>query len=195
MPTIIPLNKGFWAVVDDDDMELVTGIKWRVWEGQGQRYACATMRIDGRRKNVAMHRFILGAGPSDRIDHWDGDGLNNQRDNFRYVTRGQNKSNSHKRALASSPLKGVRKNGLRWRAQISAREFFETKPWFIGDFETETDAGLAYDAVARIVFGKFARVNFPRPGEQGAVPGIEADPSRSRFNRTDTASPLDGAEA
>jgi hypothetical protein len=45
-----------------------------------------------------MHRMILGLKPGDGVhtDHWDGNGLNNQRANLRQGSRSQNMRNTWK---------------------------------------------------------------------------------------------------
>jgi hypothetical protein len=48
------------------------------------------------------------------------------------------------------------------------------KTSFIGSFLVEEDAAHAYDAKARQLHGEFACVNFPLPGERGALKVAEA---------------------
>lgn len=174
MPVQVPLTQGISCAIDSEDADLVLQHRWQLWERGPHRYARSHIRIGDRRRGTAMHRFILDAPPEKSVDHIDGDGLNNQRSNLRLVSKGQNRSNSIKRREASSEFKGVYKFGMKWASQISSRERWPSGPWRIGLFDTAVDAALAYDAVARILFGEYARVNFPRNGEHPAAIGEDA---------------------
>jgi len=115
-----------------------------------------------RKTTIRMHRFILSAKAGDLVDHRDGDGLNNQKVNLRLATTAQNGRNQRRRADNRSGFKGVKANGSKWMARIRANN----QRIFIGNFSTKEDAARAYDAVARLLFGEFARLNFPRPGDK-----------------------------
>lgn len=165
MAVYIPLTRGGVAVVDDEDAALVSQHKWQLWERGPYRYAMTHVRKNGKNTGLSMHRLIMGEPAGQLIDHIDGDGLNNRRStNLRVATRRQNRANSFKRRAASSSYKGVYKFGGSWRAQIAAVGL-PTNPWYIGSFDTAHDAAQAYDAVARILFGAHARLNYPRAGE------------------------------
>lgn len=169
MAVSIPLTKGAVTLVDEADVDVVARYQWQLNTHRNSRYAIASIRIDGRRRTVGLHRLIMNAVAGQSVDHIDGDGLNNTRANLRLVSRGQNRANSIKHKLATSVFKGVYAYGKRFRAQISSRNIRPLGgPWFIGDFDTQHDAAKAYDACARILFGEHARLNFPRPGERGA---------------------------
>jgi len=158
---LIPLTHGYYAKVDDADYVLLSGFSWHyIISGRASTgYARTTMAVDGKKKKVRMHRFILGE-PANLVDHRDGDGLNNQRHNLREATRGQNKMNSRK-----STLKGVRfrPTNQKWEARITLNKVVMQ----IGQFSSETLAAFAYDRKARELFGEFACPNF-HPDCEGA---------------------------
>jgi hypothetical protein len=95
-------------------------------------------------------------------------GLNNQRDNLRICTPAQNRSNT-KKSHGSSQFKGVsRKAASHWVAYIKVNQ----KTKYLGTFQDEVAAALAYDAAARQHFGEFALCNFPP--KKPCVPCIPA---------------------
>ena len=161
--TWIPLTQGLFALVDEADVELVSGYTWhakRASEARGW-YAIASGR--GLRR-LRMHRLLLDE-PTGDVDHINGNGLDNRRSNLRPADRSHNLANSRKRADTSSRFKGVyfcRANG-RWAAEAT-----KGKKQFLGYHDAEEDAARAYDAAARRLFGEFASLNFPLAGEQGA---------------------------
>lgn len=103
-----------------------------------------------------MHRLIFSLKwtPTTEIDHKNGNGLDNRRENLRIATRSQNAANRFKRG-GSSKFKGVCIAGKRWKAGIRQ----DGKSYHLGTFDTEEEAALAYNASATIRFGEFARLN------------------------------------
>lgn len=151
----IPLTRGMFALVDDADFELVNQFKWCAHKCRNTFYAARNVILpDGRSITQHMHRFLL-TGVS-RIDHEDGNGLNNQRDNLRPATASQNGANRLKAVGEHSSLfKGVywHKDSGKWMARI--------KTIFLGKFKNEIDAAFAYDRAAKRHFGEFVKLNFP----------------------------------
>lgn len=118
-------------------------------------------------RTTSMHRIISRrmAGrvlaQSEKTDHINRNGLDNQRNNLRLVTHSQNLANMVKqRGKRSSIYKGVdfRKDDGVYRARIRRLE----RIYYLGNFVSELDAAMAYDAAARHLFGEFACLNFPK---------------------------------
>lgn len=149
----IPLNKGLFAVVDDEDFEMVACKRWWVHKDpkSGRMYAVGK---DGR-KHIQMHRFILNH-TQEHTDHADGNGLNNTRGNIRPATRAQNGQN-RKLQKHSAPYKGVHKTQYNGKFTASIR--VNKKKVHLGTFEDPKDAAMAYDRAAMRHFGEFARTN------------------------------------
>lgn len=153
----IPLTQGMVAIVDDEDYDELSKYKWWV-EKHGKHiiryYARRKTYVDGHRINEFMHRTIMGQAG---IDHKNGNGLDNRRENLRVATQSQNMANRKSQADSESPYKGVRKFKLRWRAYIKP----EGKPINLGCFDTAEEAARAYDWAAKRIYGEFALLNFP----------------------------------
>jgi hypothetical protein len=162
MPTItIPLTQGQVTVIDADDLNIVAPHKWYAvllgaHNGRTGSFYAAT-KMD--RRMILLHRLLMGATDARRVDHVDGDTLNNQRDNLRFATAGQNKSNSRPHWNNRSGFKGVYRRGkyLRWSAQVRHNDHL----YDLGSHSSPEEAARAYDAKARELFGEFARCNFP----------------------------------
>lgn len=155
----VELTNGQTAVIDAADVPLVHHRLWQAKFRCGIWYAVSS-------KEGPMHRTIMGLAegesPEVFIDHIDGNGLNNCRDNLRTCENRENLRNSKKRTVAGrkplSRFKGVTKcSGQRgWRAQIM-RDGVKVN---LGNYATEEMAARVYDMAAREYFGKFARTNF-----------------------------------
>jgi hypothetical protein len=158
----IPLTQGKFAVVDPEDFQKLNAHKWFVKKsGNNIFYAIRAMRrVNGRKKNISMHRQIMGATPPGLvIDHKDSNGLNNTKENLRIVTSAQNIYNNRKTAKkTSSKYKGVcyKKQKNKYCATIGHHGHRK----FLGYFENETDAAKTYDQAAKKLFGQFAKLNF-----------------------------------
>lgn len=157
----IPLSRGMYALVDKADAELVAPFRWFVTKRRANWYAYR--QIPGGRME-GMHQLLTGWALTDHIN---GDGLDNRRANLRQASHAQNSRNRRKESGTSSIYKGVtwNKKGRRWMARIRVASKFH----HLGSFLVEADAARAYDAAAREHFGEFAALNFPLPGERGAL--------------------------
>jgi len=166
----IRLTQGKVALVDDEDFDAVSKFKWyaqREHKSTDLWYARGKVRMpNGKSKLVLMHRFILGALHGQRTDHWDRNGLNNQRDNLRIATATQNGGNRKPNAgpNRSSRYKGVGnlyRGAHSWQAKIVVGG----QQKYLGVFLTEEDAARAYNKAALDIFGEFARLNVIGGGE------------------------------
>lgn len=155
----IPLTQGKVAIVDAADYEWL--IQWK-WHIENQGHICYAVRClwlgNNKSTTIKMHREILGAKPGSTVDHRDGDGLNNTRENLRICTQAENVRNKRMRSDNTSGYKGVwwRKNRSRWTATIDVDG---VRTW-LGSFLTAEDAARAYDAAAKELHGEFAKLNF-----------------------------------
>lgn len=151
----IPLTQGKVALVDDADYEWLVQWKWYARKGRRTWYAIRGIN----KKHLSMHRELLGATTGSVVDHKDGNGLNNQRDNIRLATYTQNRANSPKSRVNTSGYKGViwQKRGSRWRCVI----YWQRRNIHIGMFSDKIEAAKAYDEAAKKYHGEFASLNFP----------------------------------
>lgn len=143
------------VLVDDTDAELVSRYTWFSAKRRNTFYARAWDGGYKTGKMVYMHRLLTGSVGI--VDHRNGNGLDNRRDNLRVATNSQNMANQRK-TRGSSQYKGVclnKRNG-KWKAQIQK----DGNNVFIGDaFPTELEAAMAYNATAHRLFGEFAALN------------------------------------
>jgi hypothetical protein len=157
----IPLSQGKYAVIDDNDYQLVSKHKWYTKNCTRIFYARTNLHIGRNRRSILyMHRLIMDAPKEMQVDHIDNDGLNNQRKNLRICTVAENTRNSRKHSQNKSGYKGV------WFNNACGPE----KPWVsaitlngkaihIGVFSSPEEAALAYNKKALELFGEFASLN------------------------------------
>jgi hypothetical protein len=141
----IPLTKGQVAFVDDEFAHLLNW-KWCALKSDTSYYAVRAFRPEPNKKSLLrMHHCIVGFPlNNNEVDHIDGNGLNNQRNNLRIVTHRKNGQNRKELRLntKSSTYTGVTWNSTKQRyiAQISIGK----KRIHIGTFINEEDAHKAY---------------------------------------------------
>jgi hypothetical protein len=164
----IYLTRGKYAIVSPEDFEEVNRHKWRAINNHNETfYAVRMTYTGGRKKQIMMHREIMKLPPFDSaqgrkgfvVDHGDGDGLNNTRDNLSIVTAAENSYNRRKCInVCSSKYKGVsrEKKSNKWRAIIN----YKGQPIRLGWFDNEIDAAKAYDEAAKKYYGEYAFLNF-----------------------------------
>lgn len=159
---LIPLTKGFYAIVDDEDYQELMKHKWYANKEGKTYYAVRNVRIDDAHQTaILMHRQIMNAQAGQQIDHRNHRGYDNRRANIRLCTHSQNCFNMQPRS-GSSCYKGVswNKQMRKWTAQIKCNK----KNSYLGYFDDEREAALAYDVAAKECFGDFAYLNFPELG-------------------------------
>ena len=168
----IDLGQGYFAKVDDDVFEKINNKKWYVLKREKHTsYAVCKVKTDNGWINLSMHTLIMGLKKGKEIDHIDGDGLNNQKDNLRFCTRSEN--NRNRKPYGKSKYKGVviytqkrkytKQNGEvslyisepRFRAQINVNG----KIVFLGQFKTEKEAAEAYNKAAKENYGENTQLN------------------------------------
>lgn len=139
--------------------------------GYVARSTYAGYGLERKLQVVLLHRLIASGIP--RIDHHNGNKLDNRRQNLRPATHNQNMWNRNLDWDNTSGFKGVsfradkkRKGHSTW---WQARIVVNRRIHFLGYFSVPIEAAKAYDVAARKHFGRFARLNFPRRGEQGVT--------------------------
>jgi len=156
----IPLTQGKFALVDDEDYEWLNQWGWFASQSRKEYYAVRTDYSNGGKKNIKMHRVILGlTGPKQQGDHINGITLDNRRGNLRAVTNQQNSWNQ-KPTKGSSKFKGVswKKEAKKWVVQLMV----SGKKIHIGYFNCEIEAAHVYDQAAIKYYGEFKNLNFPQ---------------------------------
>ncbi len=154
---LIPLTRGMFALVDIENYPELSRHKWHA-KDSGRSYAARTVR-NGSRKNILMHREILNPLPGFLADHINGNTLDNRRSNLRIVNYKQNACNRRKHKECMSVFKGVWRSATgRWTAEIKDDGVRK----YLGTFESEVKAAVAYDRTARELFGDYACLNFNR---------------------------------
>lgn len=161
----ITLTCGLSATVDADDYDWLNQWKWRATARKDSwRYALRSVGPRSAKTVVIMHRLITGAGPSQQVDHINGNTLDNRRSNLRIVDPSGNQANRRKRhGRTSSTYKGVgwHKGLSKWQARIRVRG----RRLHLGVFALEEQAARAYDEAATRHFGDLALLNYPQRGD------------------------------
>lgn len=160
---VIVLSKGAEALVDEADYDRFFPHRWYL-HGSGKWAYAARNRPQGDPgpgRHIIMHREVCGAEPGQFVDHINGNTLDNRRMNLRVCTNAENIRNMLPHDGGTSKFKGVYWLEARgkWRAQI----MHDYKKLNLGNYESEEEAGRAYDQAAIRLFGQFARLNFPEP--------------------------------
>jgi len=155
----IQLTRGQVALIDDEDFDRANAFKWFALKGKNTFYAARSVPVNGKRNLQYMHKFIMGDNPLKLdIDHRDGDGLNDQKENLRLCTRSENQMNRGPNKNHSSVYKGVcwHKSTKKWIVHIQ----IDGKLIYLGLFNNDKYAAKAYDQAAKKYFGEFAYLNF-----------------------------------
>jgi hypothetical protein len=161
----VTLTRGKVATIDDGDLPLVSEYRWWARKSLNTWYAFGNKRGNSRER-ISMHRLIMGAIDGESVDHIDGDGLNNQRENLRRCTQAENMRNTRLRIDNQTGYRGVcyEKRRNLYIASIS----IDRRRISLGYFPDPINAARAYDQSAREHHGEYASLNFPDSTEPPA---------------------------
>lgn len=170
----IQLNKGYVTVVDAQDAdEYLKHPKWSARIKRNSVYVARSTKPFINRigtteyLHIVIFERVLGRKlvKGEKVDHINGDGLDNRRGNLRLATHAQNIRNSKLSRSNKTGYKGVMVvNGL-----IRAKITVDAKSLDLGSYETILDAAVAYNIAAVEYFGEYARLN-PIDNWQGIKP-------------------------
>jgi len=154
---------------DDDDAINISQYKWKLVKNYNYGFyvkADFINPINGKKSLLSMHRLIMLVNdPKIEVDHKNRNTLDNRRVNLRVCNRTQNTIN--RAASGVSKYLGVYfllnkrelKSGIKyyskWRAAINVKG---TKI-YLGNYNNEIDAAIAYNVAAKKYHGEFANLN------------------------------------
>lgn len=145
----IRCSQGKAAAVSEIDYAKLSVHKWYARKSEsGVWYA-----TNG--KGVGMHRMVMRAKKGQIVDHIDGNGLNNRRENLRFATAEQNAANSRVRAARPGYLRGIERTKEGYRAVIRYRGQVIYGP----SFTRRIDAAKDYDRIKIMLHGEYACTN------------------------------------
>lgn len=163
----ILLSRGLTTQVDSDVYEWASHFNW--WASSNKCKNVYAVRLGSVREptTVYLHKAILCPPEGFCVDHIDRNSLNNLKSNLRVCTQQQNLWNVND-GYGTSRYKGVhlvkRKTALNkcWLSRIRTKDGRK----YIGYYESEEEAAIAYDLRALTEHGEFACFNFPELKEK-----------------------------
>lgn len=135
-----------YAIVDDEYWHELMEYKWYLNMGYSFGYINGT--------SIGMHRYLV---EGDIIDHINNHRVDNRLCNLRNSTAGENAHNKVKLNNTSSKYFGVSQHYIskKWHANISK----ENQRYYLGSYDNEDNAAIAYNETAKKLYGDKANLN------------------------------------
>lgn len=141
-------------LVDDADYEKYNQFNWSAHKNGRKYYPVRKVKIDGKSREIYLHREIMNPPSGLHVDHINGDSLDCRRENMRLVTQSQNAMNRRLRSDNKTGVVGVsRRRSGKYLAYYSDNGVFKT----LGSFPTLEEAKAAREAVESRHYGEYAR--------------------------------------
>lgn len=151
MKTIPLTNSPYLLIVDNEDYDRCSSLKWSLSRGYGQAYHHGEM--------ILIHRYVLNLfNDPVKVDHKFHNKLDNRKKNLRICNASQNQANR-------KPNKGTTYKGVYFHQKANkfiARIAINNTRLHLGCFTNEIEAAKAYDLASIKYFGEFAKLNFPK---------------------------------
>lgn len=155
----INLTMGYTAIVDKEDLPLLSRIKWqsikiKLPSGKEKIYARHSFRQNGVNKQITMPQLILGLANMNKkvIDHINGNTLDNRKSNIRKVNYAQNSWNRDE-AINSKWGKGI--DYCKDKKKFRARIMKNGKRVTIGYFHTQNEAISAHQKIEKNLYHNY----------------------------------------
>ena len=149
----IKLTQGKVALIDDEDYEMVSKLKWYAMKTSNKFYVASS-------NNKYLHRFIMNVTDSNiKVDHINGDTLDNRRSNLRLCSHRENIRNCVISKNNTIGYKGIwiRNDGR--KKKYAAEITFNYKRIKLGSFYTLEEAAEAYNEAALKYHGEYSNLN------------------------------------
>jgi hypothetical protein len=152
----------FTVLIDDEDYIKIKDFKWHAWNKKDDKYyvvASSTQKAQYHKHTVRMHNIIMNCPEGMIVDHKNRNTFDNRKENLRICTTGDNLKNRTKdlKKKYSSCYKGVcfEKRRNHYIANIAVNK----KNIYLGSFENEDQAAIAYNIAALKYHAEFACLN------------------------------------
>lgn len=155
------LTQGYFTILDDEDYDKFKDLNWQIAKPNPNAYYAQTIIVG---IPVLLHKLIMNADTLQYIDHINGNGLDNRKENLRFATASTNQANRrvHKKIGKHSIYKGVSFDKTAKNKPWIAMIMKNRKSYHLGRFFTEKEAACAYDKKSVELFGEYAYLNFPK---------------------------------
>lgn len=133
-------------ICDKEDLYKIENFRWRL---SHKGYARCVITINGKRRTVFAHRFLIGAKKEEIVDHINRNRLDNRRENLRIVDIKASSINRCLKKGNKTGYAGVYKNNDCWTAKITKDGKWVT----IGRFNTFDEAVDARRKAEKEIYG------------------------------------------
>ena len=152
------------VLLDDEDYDRVVAEgKWYIQKDSRREvfYVRRATYENGKQKMIHLHRFIVDAPKGKVVDHINGDGRDNRKENLRICTHAENVRNRNTPPRGKVGYYGVNYSTVKTVKKYEASLKGAPKKIFGGLFFTAEEAAVAYDELAKKHHREFATLNFP----------------------------------
>ena len=133
-------DKKYIVKYSPEDHTIISKYNWRIFKkSSGNKYYVFAGY------GIWMHRLIMNCPQGLIVDHINGNGLDNRRENLRTLTTQQNCQNKKKKSGTSSIYKGLTKVKQKTSDKYIVAIKYNHKRVHIGSFSNETEGAKAYD--------------------------------------------------
>ena len=149
----VTLTKGYVAIIDADDLEIVNTSNWYASVKPRTVYAIRAVYNNGTQQILRLHRIIMKAPFGMEVDHINGNGLDNRKINLRVVSKNENAKNKRMNLNNISGFKGVSWSNKRgkWLSQIQ----HDGTAIYLGCYLSKEEAYEVYCAASEKYHGEF----------------------------------------
>jgi hypothetical protein len=136
------------TIVDTEDYEFVKDFRWSVNGEAPHLYVCGW--VNGKFQRLTRYLFE-SLSLEEKVDHINGDTLDNRRINLRVCSHSENMRNQKRKSKGVSYSKKLNI----YRARITV----DNSTIALGTYKTEEEAVKVYDLACKFFHGEFARTN------------------------------------